>query len=369
MYEKGFTHSKLKMGYKEMRRRTRFVFTGLFPILILAFLLLTSQLSPYLSYAAGDVAQGRNSIGPASDLLGENPALPLGALGSGALTARITNDVPYVTPSQIALKIAEIDFENRNGGEELSTEEAYRALLHVSTTQSELEQRADLGKGSLAPDIQEEIIEEVARVATSEADVSSQVASEIIAEVLGKHGIEYRAVDESSTVQTGNDSQVLQVSAVDPRGNDIVIPNENIHFRVGSVVMVIDPLRSFTPGLYEATIRIYNPITGEVEEFKQDFAWGVLAMNTDQDVYRPGETADIHVGVLDDEGEIVGDADVVLQVVSPDGSTQNLVVPPTGTCGVKEVGFIEPDYRAAYTFGQAGEYRLTLTAKHANGTR
>ena len=161
----------------------------------------------------------------------------------------------------------------------------------------------------------------------------------------------------------------LQVSVVDPRGNDIVIPNENIHFRVGSVVMVIDPLRSFTPGLYQATIQIYNPITGEVEEFEQDFAWGVLAMNTDQDVYRPGETADIHVGVLDDEGEIVGDADVVLQVVAPDGSTQNLVVPPTGTCGVKEVGFIEPDYRAAYTFDQAGEYRLTLTAKHENGTR
>ncbi len=106
--------------------------------------------------------------------------------------------------------------------------------------------------------------------------------------------------------------------------------------------------------MYKATITVDNPITGEVSEFEQDFAWGVLSLDADQDVYVAGQTADIHIGVLDDRGDIVGDADVNLKVTAPDGSEETLQVLPTGTCGIKEIGFIEPDYRAYFEFTQVG---------------
>ncbi|RJP32150.1 MAG: DUF11 domain-containing protein, partial [Actinobacteria bacterium] len=288
-------------------------------------------------------------------------------MGSGSLTAKLVGNTPGVAPSEIAVKIADVEFKEKNDGDELSIEEAYAALLYVSTTREELERQAGLARDSLSREIQEEVIAGVARLAAAGIEVSKQDARTVLAGALNRNGENRALVPLAGEDVRG--SRLLQVTAVGPQGESLVIPAENLRFQAGSVVMVIDPPRTFTPGLYNLKISITNPITGEVEEFEQDFAWGVLAMNTDQDIYKVGQAADIHIGVLDDAGEIVDDAEVILQVVAPDGSIESLNVPPSGTCGIKLVGFIEPDYRAGYTFSQAGEYRLTLTARHENGTR
>ena len=350
-----------------MRSRIRTAILSLIPILLAVIFLLISQFSPFISYAWGAIQKDYTQITSIDGSTGSVGALLAGDLGSGSLTARLAGNVSGIAPGEIAVKIADVGLRGKDEGERLSTEEAYAALLCVSTTGEELERKTGAKKNSLPKEVQEEIIAGTARMAASGNRISSGAVNGIIATALDRHG-EKAAMP--LLVEEGEEpSRLLQVTATNPQGESLVIPDENIRFQSGSVVMVIDPPRNFTPGLYHMNIQIANPITGEVEEFEQDFTWGVLAMNTDQDVYKVGQTADIHIGVLDDEGEIVEDADVTLRVVAPDGSSESLEVPATGTCGIKLVGFIEPDYRTSYTFSQAGEYRLNLSATHENGTR
>ncbi len=332
----------------------RQILSGVIPVLLSVFLLLSNQLSPFaISKAAA--ANLRDS--------GNLQALVTGNLGDGRLMSTLLPDAPGIGSDEIAIKLADVSFKNKRGGEPLSVAEAYGALLHAGTTVAELESKAGRG-GFISQDIEEEILAQVADTAARERDLSQSEAAGIMAGVMARHR---REGVRTASVTGDQKSPLLEVTAEGPKGQEITIPPENIHFQVGSVVMVIDPPRSFTPGLYHGKIRISNPITGETKEFNQDFTWGVLAMNTDQDVYRAGQTADVQIGVLDESGEIVGDAQVILQVAAPDGSIKNLNVPPTGTCGVKQVGFIEPDYRIAYTFDRPGDYAFNLTAKTRNG--
>jgi hypothetical protein len=103
-----------------------------------------------------------------------------------------------------------------------------------------------------------------------------------------------------------------------------------------------------------------------------------LALNAHKDRYVTGETARIDFGVLDDDGEIVCEANLTLAVTAPDGSTETFAssgqagggeIVTTGTCGLKEAGFIEPDFTTSLVLPQAGIYELTLTAETPNGIR
>lgn len=138
------------------------------------------------------------------------------------------------------------------------------------------------------------------------------------------------------------------------------------HFGGNSAQFMLDEYR-FRPGYYTLRITATDPEKGTQTSREQEFAWGVLSMNTDQDRYLPGETADIHFGVLDEKGEIICNADLTLTVVAPDGSERMLstdggAIEVTGTCGVKEAGFIEPDYQTSMKLDQPGLYRLSLRA-------
>jgi len=345
-------------------------YEGIIPCILvtaMALLLATFHFFPFIPHASAGAREDNAAIALGEGTSGNTPALLAGGLGEGSLTADLLSHAPGVVPGEVAIKIAEVGFQNRSEREALSKAEEYKALLHVSTPPGELDRKAGMGERQLAQEIREEIVAEVAEVAASENSVFESEVSGIVAGTLARSGVKGDMPIAGEKETEG--PPLVQVTVVDPKGESVIVPDENIRFQVGSVVMVIEPLRSFTPGLYHVNIRIANPITGEVRELEQDFAWGVLAMNTDQDVYEVGQTADIHVGVLDDRGDIVGDAEMVLEVVAPDGSAESLVVPPTGTCGIKEVGFIEPDYRASYTFKQVGAYRFNLTATHRNGTR
>ncbi|MFC1616272.1 hypothetical protein ACFL21_03960 [Patescibacteria group bacterium] len=113
----------------------------------------------------------------------------------------------------------------------------------------------------------------------------------------------------------------------------------------------------------------------EVEKLTQDFSKGVLSMNSDKDRYLPGQSGELHFGVLDDKGVPVCDAELTLTVTAPDDSihilsSQNGLIENTGNCNTTEIGFIEPDYRATYNFGEGvGDYKFNLLAETDNGPR
>ncbi|MDD5055254.1 MAG: SdrD B-like domain-containing protein [Candidatus Peribacteraceae bacterium] len=157
------------------------------------------------------------------------------------------------------------------------------------------------------------------------------------------------------------------------------------HFEHGSVILVIEPEREFVPGLYTAEVTITNPLTNETQTLTQDFAWGVLAMNTDQDRYLINQTGSIAIGVLDDEGKIVCNAGLKLSVTAPSGAVTELSsettggfmgigetpasITTTGTCGIKNSMSVSPDYETTLQFEESGTYTLKLEATTENGTR
>ena len=131
--------------------------------------------------------------------------------------------------------------------------------------------------------------------------------------------------------------------------------------------------RRFTPGLYTLIVSKKYLRSGREEVADQAFAWGVLSLNTNQDRYRPGETSHIAIGVLDELGAIVCDADLELSITNPNGvvttvSTNGGGISVTGTCGYKKAGFIIPDYETFVSMNIEGAYHLELTANNLLGS-
>ncbi|GEM_PF-1895851 len=173
----------------------------------------------------------------------------------------------------------------------------------------------------------------------------------------------------SSSGSRGQGTLILSATLRDQRGK---LLNPKIRFSSGAVV--VEPERAFIPGLYTLKVTVTNPLTTQTQTLTQNFAWGVLAMNTNQDRYETGDKAQVAIGVLDDAGQIVCDAKVGLSVTDPDGtvtqlSTTDQSVRVTGTCGRKEAGLISPDYEAFFSVTESGTYTLKLTAETKNGTR
>ncbi len=127
------------------------------------------------------------------------------------------------------------------------------------------------------------------------------------------------------------------------------------------------PPRSMVPGKYTLTVTDESG-----EQTKQDFLWGVLALNTNKSIYLPKQEALVDMAVLDETGEIVCDADLTLEILQPDSTKTDLTsknkdIVVNEVCGKKEFT-LEPDYAAKFTPEQIGTYKLKLTAVTKNGT-
>ncbi|HNP89426.1 MAG: Murein DD-endopeptidase MepM [Microgenomates group bacterium ADurb.Bin219] len=151
------------------------------------------------------------------------------------------------------------------------------------------------------------------------------------------------------------------------RGNETVAVTMKKKFIWDSTVLVIEPPLGLKPGKYSLQI---TDSLGTVEE--QEFWWGVLAVNFNKSVYFPGNTADISLAVLDEEGKMVCDAQLKLQItndelqVDDELSTENGGIIVNSECQVKD--YVEkPDYEARYRVGNPGRYEVTLSAWTKNG--
>lgn len=126
------------------------------------------------------------------------------------------------------------------------------------------------------------------------------------------------------------------------------------------------PDSSFVPGKYTLIV------TDNGKQFKQDFTWGVLAINTNKSIYLPNETANLALAVLDEKGNMVCNASVTLQIIDPNGatttlSTDNGAITVNPECQMKKVTN-KPDYQANYQVKGSGIYKMDLTAVSPNGT-
>ena len=120
--------------------------------------------------------------------------------------------------------------------------------------------------------------------------------------------------------------------------------------------------RSLIPGSYSVAIN---------DRTVTNFSWGVLAINTNKSTYTTGETATLSLAVLDETGNMVCDADVVLTITAPDGiqtvlRTADRSITVSDTCH-QRVLTLTPDFAAAYHIPIPGTYIMDLSATTKNG--
>ncbi|OGZ32865.1 MAG: hypothetical protein A2V69_00625 [Candidatus Portnoybacteria bacterium RBG_13_40_8] len=120
------------------------------------------------------------------------------------------------------------------------------------------------------------------------------------------------------------------------------------------------------PGKYKMKFEIKDPSnsSGQVATFEQDFRWGVLAINTNKSIYMPNEEVYLQFAALKDNGKTVCNANLRLQIQTPNSKTQILstndgTIKYSGECKGDNVTNV-PDYFAYYNVSKKGKYEMKL---------
>jgi len=162
----------------------------------------------------------------------------------------------------------------------------------------------------------------------------------------------------------------LQILLTDAKGGTVdtaVIDKTTVDTQTTVTVQPLSDTR-FRPGKY--TLHITDP---EGNTTTQDFTWGVLALNFNKSIYAPYETSTIAMAVLDDQGAMVCDAKVSLEIknsnlqIDDTLSTDNGKITVNPQCTSHQFS-LSPDYEASYQLAGEGQYNLTLSAVTKNGS-
>ncbi|MEK7617372.1 MAG: hypothetical protein AAB414_04945, partial [Patescibacteria group bacterium] len=133
--------------------------------------------------------------------------------------------------------------------------------------------------------------------------------------------------------------------------------------REGKFDIKIPKQRAFRAGKYKLKIDLLKDSITYTQE--QDFTWGVLAININKSIYLENENSFIGIGVLDDAGRVVCNADVILEIINPLNQKTTLtttngdikISPECQVLGVTEL----PDYYTTYSVDGVGTYAMNLT--------
>ncbi len=165
--------------------------------------------------------------------------------------------------------------------------------------------------------------------------------------------------------------ETIETFVYDSSGELVTVEAEIEELREGKFKINVPKQRAFRAGKYRLKIELIKDGVTYTEE--QDFTWGVLAINTHKSIYLENELANIGIGVLDDNGHMVCDANVTLEITNPLNqktvlSTFNGDIKISPECEFYGVTNL-PDYYTDYTVSGVGTYLMNLTAETFNGIR
>ncbi|MEA2038015.1 MAG: hypothetical protein U9O94_11005, partial [Nanoarchaeota archaeon] len=180
-----------------------------------------------------------------------------------------------------------------------------------------------------------------------------------------------KVVNKKQLSKWESEDQTIEAKILDNQDNITGLVAEINELADGEFEIILPQKREFRPGLYSLEINFSR--SGENTIIKQNFTWGVLAINTHKSMYTENENAFITMGVLDDQGFMVCNASVVLDIIDPNGvkttlTTANGDIIVTEACYIYDVTE-RPDYYTNYDVGGVGTYTMNLTATTFNGVR
>jgi len=153
----------------------------------------------------------------------------------------------------------------------------------------------------------------------------------------------------------------LTYKLTNPKGESKIVYPSIYNYGTGDTAILPRPT-PFIPGEYELTV---TDVLGNSDSVR--FSWGVVTLNTNQSRYILGQNVEVALAVLDELGEMVCDADLVLSITSPNGSLSSLttdnerITTNLEVCKSKDLT-LTPDYAANFTPSEVGSYSLSLTA-------
>ena len=159
---------------------------------------------------------------------------------------------------------------------------------------------------------------------------------------------------------TDNNS-TIDVAVVDPDGNKMPVHTKFVKLREGKFDIQLDSKRVGKAGLYKLQITLVNGGQSFVTE--STYAWGLVSLNTDKSIYRPGENAHLVIVVLDNAGHSVCNSDIVMNIEDPASITTSLST-GNGITANPECGL----YDAQYFVPTSGNYTVDVTATNPSGT-
>jgi len=153
----------------------------------------------------------------------------------------------------------------------------------------------------------------------------------------------------------GVDETIVGV-VYDSEGNVIPLNVEYQKLRDGKFSIKVEFDKDTKPGLYK--LKTTLTVNGETYVSESEFAWGLVSLNTVKSIYKPGETAEFVIVVLDNEGRPVSNANLVMMITAPNSEITNLSS-GNGITANEESGL----YDAEYTTSVEGTYLVDINAQ------
>lgn len=161
----------------------------------------------------------------------------------------------------------------------------------------------------------------------------------------------------------------VRFGLIDTKGQTVNL-DAKLKSKSGDIVIVeLFSKKSYIKaGLFDLLMQ-YNDNPAFISE--SEFAWGVLAINPDQSVYKTDSLVNLDFAVLDKDGMMACDAQLSLTITEPDGN-QSFFSTDAGnievTEGCKQSITDLPDFNAKYQVKGEGDYKLDLIAQTSDGT-
>ncbi len=168
--------------------------------------------------------------------------------------------------------------------------------------------------------------------------------------------------DSPGEMQTGGwkgHNGKITISVIGPDGSVVPLKSTFQKLRDGKFDIKLGSHRYGKPGLYRVVIKLERD--GKTYTIQDQFTWGLVSANTQKSIYRPGETANFTIAVLDNGGHSVCNANISMDIKGPNGvaslSSGNGITPEL-QCGL---------YDAQYQTGPEGNYTVGITAQNPSG--
>jgi hypothetical protein len=151
-------------------------------------------------------------------------------------------------------------------------------------------------------------------------------------------------------------NETIETFVYDGSGNLTDIEPEIEKIEEGKFSIKLPKERAFRAGLYTLSVELVKE--EHIFVVEQEFPWGLVSLNTRKSIYKPGETAEFIIVVLDKDGHAVCNADISMTVTNPNNEktvyrTSDGTILPGDECGL---------YHANYPTEVEGNHTITVNA-------